>query len=100
MTAVFELHTFSSLNKEFLPQYSHSMDAVDKAIVFYDPKVVEHKRLPAISIQEVKDAFGREDLEVITTVDSLEKRLNAIPKENHCVLMMSSGRFGGAEIPQ
>ena len=100
VTAVFELHTFSSLNKEFLPQYSHSMDAVDKAIVFYDPKVVEHKRLPAISVQEVKEAFGRDDLEVITTVESLEKRLNTIPKENHCVLMMSSGRFGGAEIPQ
>lgn len=100
VTAVFELHTFSSLNKEFLPQYAHSMDAVAKAIVFYDPKVVEHKRLPEISIQEVKDAFGREDLEVITTVDTLEKRLSTIPKENHCVLMMSSGRFGGAEIPQ
>jgi UDP-N-acetylmuramate: L-alanyl-gamma-D-glutamyl-meso-diaminopimelate ligase len=100
VTAVFELHTFSSLNKAFLPQYASSMDSVDKAIVFYDPKVVEHKRLPAISIQDVKDAFGREDLEVITSVNSLEKRINAIPKENHCVLMMSSGRFGGAEIPQ
>jgi UDP-N-acetylmuramate: L-alanyl-gamma-D-glutamyl-meso-diaminopimelate ligase len=76
------------------------MDSVDEAIVFYDPKVVEHKRLPPISVQEVKDAFGRDDLEVITSVDSLKKRLNTIPKENHCVLMMSSGRFGGVGIPQ
>ena len=98
ITAVFELHTFSSLNKDFLPQYACSLDAVDKAIVFYDPKVVEHKRLPTISLQEVKDAFAREDLEVITNVDSLEKRLKEIPRRNHCVLMMSSGRFGGAEV--
>ena len=98
VTAVFELHTFSSLNKDFLPQYHGSMDAVDSAIVFYDPKVVEHKRLPAITIQEVKDAFAREDLEVITTVEQLEARLGLIPKENHCVLMMSSGRFGGTEL--
>jgi hypothetical protein len=62
--------------------------------------VVKHKKLPAISIQEVIDCFEREDLEVITSVDQLENRLKEIPKENHCVLMMSSGRFGGADIPQ
>lgn len=100
VTAVFELHTFSSLNKKFLPQYKGSMNAVDHAVVFYDPEVVKHKRLPAISKQEVIDCFEREDLEVITSVDQLENRLQEIPKENHCVLMMSSGRFGGAETPQ
>ena len=61
VTAVFELHTFSSLNKNFLPQYKGSMDAVNHAVVFYDPDVVKHKRLSAISIQEVIDCFGRED---------------------------------------
>lgn len=99
VTAVFELHTFSSLNKDFLPQYIDSMNSVDNAIVYYDPKVVEHKRLPAISVDEVRSAFNREDLEVITSVEELESRLKAVPQENHCVLMMSSGRFGGAEIP-
>jgi UDP-N-acetylmuramate: L-alanyl-gamma-D-glutamyl-meso-diaminopimelate ligase len=76
------------------------MNAVDHAVVFYDPEVVKHKKLPAISIQEVIDCFEREDLEVITSVDQLESRLQEIPKENHCVLMMSSGRFGGVVIPQ
>jgi UDP-N-acetylmuramate: L-alanyl-gamma-D-glutamyl-meso-diaminopimelate ligase len=100
VTAVFELHTFSSLNKNFLPQYKGSMDAVNHAVVFYDPDVVKHKRLPAISIQEVIDCFERDDLEVITSVDKLDNRLKKIPNENHCVLMMSSGRFSGVEIPQ
>ena len=99
ITAVFELHTFSSLNKEFLPQYKDSMNAVDNAIVFYDPKVVEQKRLPSITIDDVRKAFNRLDLEVITTVSELETRLNQTPKTNHCVLMMSSGRFGGAVLP-
>jgi len=99
ITAVFELHTFSSLNKEFLPQYKDSMNAVDHAIVFYDPEVLEQKRLPAISADEVKEAFNRKDLEVITSVNELEIRLTLIPKSEHCVLMMSSGRFGGAIIP-
>ena len=100
VTAVFELHTFSSLNKNFLPQYKGSMDAVNHAVVFYDPDVVKHKRLPAISIQEVINYFERDDLEVITSVDKLDNRLKKIPNENHCVLMMSSGRFSGVEIPQ
>ena len=99
ITAVFELHTFSSLNKEFLPQYKDSMNAVDNAIVFYDPKVVEQKRLPSITIDDVRKAFNRLDLEVITTVSELETRLNQTPKTNHCILMMSSGRFGGAVLP-
>ena len=76
------------------------MDAVNHAVVFYDPDVVKHKRLPAISIQEVINYFERDDLEVITSVDKLENRLKKIPNENHCVLMMSSGRFSGVEIPQ
>ena len=98
VTAVFELHTFSSLNKDFLPQYENSMDSVHNAIVFFDPKVVEHKRLPQISSDEVKMAFNRDDLEVITTVEELESRIKTIPTKNHCVLLMSSGRFGGAHL--
>ena len=100
VTAVFDLHTFSSLNKVFLPQYKGSMNAVNHAVVFFDPEVLKHKRLPSISEQEVIDFFERDDLEVITSVENLENRLEKIPNENHCVLMMSSGRFGGVEIPQ
>jgi UDP-N-acetylmuramate: L-alanyl-gamma-D-glutamyl-meso-diaminopimelate ligase len=100
VTAVFELHTFSSLNKDFLPQYKGSMNAVDHAVVFFDPEVLKHKRLPSISVQEVIDFFERDDLEVITSVEKLQNRLEKIPNENHCVLMMSSGRFSGVEIPQ
>ncbi len=98
VTAVFELHTFSSLNKDFLPQYKNSMNSVHNAIVYFDPKVVEHKRLPQISSEEVKTAFNRDDLEVITTVEELESRIKTIPTKNHCVLLMSSGRFGGAQL--
>ena len=43
ITAVFELHTFSSLNRDFLPQYRNAMDDADHAIVYFDPEVVEHK---------------------------------------------------------
>ena len=49
LTAVMELHTFSSLNADFLPLYEATMLAADKAIVYFNPETVAHKKLPEIS---------------------------------------------------
>lgn len=98
VTAVFELHTFSSLNRAFIPQYRDAMNDVDHAVVYYDPEVVKHKRLPALDVEFVQEAFGRDTLEVITDKAELQKRLEKVPAQNHVLLMMSSGRFGGVEF--
>lgn len=98
VTAVFELHTFSSLNKAFVPQYKHGLDAVDHAIVYFDPAVVAHKQLPPLDVDFVRSCFAREDLEVIVSAEDLERRLTEVPQENHVLLLMSSGRFGGANV--
>ena len=74
------------------------MNAVDHAIVYFDPAVVSHKRLPALDAEFVKKAFGRESLEVITSKEVLAKRLDTVPLSDHVLLMMSSGRFGGVEF--
>ena len=98
VTAVFELHTFSSLSREFLPQYNGAMDHVSHAIVYFDPAVVKQKRLPDLEVDFVQQAFGRVDLEVITDAQKLEARIQSVPKKDHVLLMMSSGRFGGIDI--
>ena len=98
VTAAFELHTFSSLNKAFVPQYKHGLDAVDHAIVYFDPAVVAHKQLPPLDVDFVRSCFAREDLEVIVSAEDLERRLMEVPQENHVLLLMSSGRFGGANV--
>ena len=98
VTAVFELHTFSSLNRAFIPQYRDAMNEVDHAVVYFDPEVVKHKRLPELDASFVRDAFGRDTLEVITDKAELTRRLEAVPSHNHVLLMMSSGRFGGVEF--
>jgi UDP-N-acetylmuramate: L-alanyl-gamma-D-glutamyl-meso-diaminopimelate ligase len=74
------------------------MDAVDHAVVFFDPAVVAHKRLPELNASFVKSCFGREDLEVVTSAKALEARLAQVPGRNHVLLLMSSGRFGGANL--
>lgn len=96
--AVFELHTFSSLNKQFLQEYAGAMDAADVAIVYFSNHALELKRLEQLSTADVKAAFAREDLEVYNNAEQLYARLQAIPKTDACLLLMSSGNFDGLDL--
>jgi len=93
--ACLELHTFSSLNKDFLPQYSGAMDSADKAVVFYNPEVVKHKKLPQIDKNDILKAFQRKDLVVFSSVDEMKSWLEEIEEGPGVLLLMSSGNFGG-----
>ena len=100
LVACMELHTFSSLMADFLPQYEGCMEQADKAFVYFNPKVLEHKKLPAISAEEVRKAFGTENVEVFTDSQALQARLCEIEYKNTALLMMSSGNFDGVNIPE
>jgi UDP-N-acetylmuramate: L-alanyl-gamma-D-glutamyl-meso-diaminopimelate ligase len=94
------LHTFSSLNPDFLPTYAGALNAANAAAVYYDPSVVAAKRLPPLSPDQVREAFQRPDLEVFTVREDLVAFLNAQPREDAVVVLMSSGWFGGAVWPE
>lgn len=100
LVACYELHTYSSLNKEFLPHYTEKLNAADNAVVFYSPHTVEMKKMPAISPEEIKAAFGREDLQIFTTAEELEAYLKAQNWYQSNLLLMSSGTFGGTDLPK
>ncbi len=95
LVACMELHTFSSLNKDFLPQYKNTMDKADIAFVYFNPKVVEHKKLPKITIKDVTDAFASDNIIVFDDTEKLQKKLRNIQWENKNLLLMSSGNFSG-----
>ncbi|RYD58720.1 MAG: peptidoglycan synthetase [Sphingobacteriales bacterium] len=100
LIACFELHTYSSLNEQFLKEYAHSMDAGDKAIVYFSHHALSLKGLPALSTDTVKKYFEREDLEVIDKKITLEETIaKAIQKAPNpiCLLLMSSGTFDGID---
>ena len=93
LVACMELHTFSSLNKEFLKQYKDCMNEPDKAIVYFSPEAITHKKLEPITETQIYNAFGRKDLLVFTNSIELEMYLKALDWENKNLLMMSSGTF-------
>lgn len=99
LIACMELHTFSSLQKDFLPQYKDAMQEADFAVVYFSPKVVEHKKLPPITKEMVADGFGGNVLVMTQT----EEVLSFIEKEsmkNTVLLMMSSGTFDGIQYEE
>ena len=98
LIACYELHTYSSLNKDFLPQYKDKLIDADIAVVSYSPKTLEIKKMPAVSPEEIKKAFGREDLQIFTDAASIKEFLMKQNYENSNLLMMSSGTFGGLDL--
>ena len=100
LVACMELHTFSSLMADFLPQYKGCMKEADIAYVYFNPKVIEHKRLTPITAEEVRDAFGTKNVEVFTESEALQAKLRSLEYKNTALLMMSSGTFDGVNIKE
>ncbi len=100
LIACMELHTFSSLNEEFLKQYEDSMSFADEAIVYYNPHTIKHKKLKAITEEQVKNAFKGNNLKVYTNSKHLLEDLLKMNFENKNLLMMSSGNFDGIDFKE
>jgi UDP-N-acetylmuramate: L-alanyl-gamma-D-glutamyl-meso-diaminopimelate ligase len=98
LIAVLELHTYSSLNEQFLDQYHGSLDPADEAAVFYSRHALELKRLPPLSDEKVKAGFGKPGMAVIQEKKELEKWLMEQSYKNVNLLLMSSGNFDGFVI--
>ena len=105
LVAAMELHTFSSLMADFLPQYNGCMAEADIAYVYFNPHVIEHKRLTPITADEVAAAFASPNIRVFTDSQALQQQLRdlfATQLRNRPValLMMSSGTFDGIDVKQ
>ena len=98
LVACMELHTFSSLKADFLPQYKGTMDAADIAFVYFSPKTVEHKQLDPISAKDVFNAFDNKNLKVFTDSKDIIKALKSISFKDSNLLLMTSGNFGGIDL--
>jgi UDP-N-acetylmuramate: L-alanyl-gamma-D-glutamyl-meso-diaminopimelate ligase len=97
VVACMELHTFSSLNKEFLPLYKNTMDKADAALVYYSDHVVEHKKLPALEKVEVENNFGGK-VHVLKQTEEVMAYIRSQDWNNAVLLMMSSGNFDGIDF--
>jgi len=98
LIACMELHTYSSLSKEFLSHYKGTMDSADLAIVYYNPHAIQIKKLPPITSEQVKAGFSNNDLEIYNNSKLLLERLQKEDWKGKNLLMMSSGDFDGMDL--
>jgi len=95
LIACLELHTFSSLSKEFLTGYLGSFDSTDAGCIYFNPHAISMKKLPALATGDVKKAFGNEKLAIFADSVKMNDWLESQKGSNSVFLMMSSGNFNG-----
>lgn len=100
LVACLELHTYSSLNAEFLNEYKGALDAADVAVVFYSPQAVEIKKLEKVTQEQIANAFKRDDLIVYTNPEAFKDFLFSQDFNNKALLLMSSGNYGGLDFDE
>ena len=100
LLACLELHTYSSLNPQFLKEYKDSLKFADKAVVFYSPHAVEIKKLAPVSKQQIFEAFNREDLIIFTEPQDFKDFIFNENLSNTNLLLMSSGNYGGLNFKE
>lgn len=100
LIACLELHTYSSLNSDFLGEYRGTLDRADVAVVYFSPEAVQNKRLDSISSEQILQAFQREDLTVYTNSEDFQQFLKSNDLEETVLLLMSSGNYGGLDFDE
>lgn len=95
LIACLELHTYSSLNSEFLKEYQGALDYADVAVVFYSPDAVKIKQLDEVSYDQIAQSFQRDDLVIYTDPQAFQDYLFGLDFANSALLLMSSGNYGG-----
>ncbi|MGG8497515.1 UDP-N-acetylmuramate--L-alanine ligase [Tenacibaculum sp. TC6] len=100
LLACLELHTYSSLNAEFLEEYEGTLSNADKAVVFYSPDAVKIKKLEEVTKDQIAKAFKREDLIIYTHPEDFKNFLFNENLKNTALLLMSSGNYGGLNFDE
>jgi len=97
LIAAYELHTFSSLNKAFLPHYNQCMEEADVKAVLFSKHALEMKKMPMLEEAEVAAGFGG-NVNVFTDKNELRKFIESHYTGHENLLLMSSGTFDGMDL--
>ena len=100
LVACLELHTYSSLNAEFLKEYEAALDFADVAVVFYSPDAVKIKQLQEVTYDQIAKAFNRKDLIIYNNPKDFKDYLFNLNFDNSALLLMSSGNYGGLNFDE
>ncbi len=93
--AIFELHTYSSLNIGFIPFYKGTLEKASNAFVYFNPRQFEIKKLVPLSKKDVMDAFGGKNIAVYDDSAEMFSFIKMMRFHSPVYLFMSSGDYDG-----
>jgi len=96
--ACLELHSYSSLSSGFLPLYNGTLEKANTRIVYFNPHAIQLKRLPALSTEQVKNAFGDKNMIVFDNSEGMFSFIRQQKFNNPVYLFMSSGDYDGCDL--
>lgn len=93
LIAFLELHTYSSLNPDFFPQFRHTLAMADEVVIFCHRENLALKGRSVPSRQVLREAFSHPDLSLLTSRAELQHWLREHTPVSGSLLFMSSGNF-------
>ena len=76
------------------------MAGADEAFVYFNPHTVQHKKLEAITKEQVSEAFGTANVQVFDNSQELLQQLQGMNWNDTTLLMMTSGNFDGIKFEE
>jgi UDP-N-acetylmuramate: L-alanyl-gamma-D-glutamyl-meso-diaminopimelate ligase len=98
LIACLELHTFSSLNKDYVRLYNNTLKSANVKIVYVNQEILAAKKMQEFTKDEMIRAFGDKTLKYVTNQEELQLLLRHAYTGNDIYLMMSSGNFNGLDL--
>lgn len=97
LIACLELHTFSSLNPEFIKQYKGSLKNADEALIYVNPDALERKG-NGLTKDDILAAFDHKNLNYFEDSSALLQHLKNADRSSSNLLLMSSGNFDNLDL--
>lgn len=98
IVACLELHTFSSLNIDFINQYRGSMDKAAFKFVYFNPSSAAARKLPPLDPSAVRKAFADDEIAVFDNSGAMFSFIGSMHFISPVFLFMSSGDFDNIDL--
>ncbi len=100
LAAVLELHTYSSLNPDFLSEYKDALKEADQRFIYLNDHALQIKKMSPISDMVIREKFNDQEIKILRSPGDLKDNLRKLGHNNLTLLLMSSGDFGGTDIKE
>jgi UDP-N-acetylmuramate: L-alanyl-gamma-D-glutamyl-meso-diaminopimelate ligase len=96
----YELHTFSSLDREFLQEYKDALKHADVAFVYINPANLKIEGNNKLNESDIRQSFNKSDLQFFDDENEMKNALDNQKGKVATFAFLSSGHFGNLDLKE